>query len=131
HRDLPPPDRLPAGRAVREAGCAQGRRCVRSSTASVCAPRTVGALVHCWGMPIDVSDLELPGLTGLPGYAEGRVPGGALHRLVEELGPATLATDHEVLDYVAAWRRCTSAAAACELAGVVEFVRRPEYVGPD
>jgi len=50
---------------------------------------------------------------------------------LEGLDPATLVTDLEVLDYVAAWRRCTSAAAAGELAGVVEFVRRPEYVGPD
>jgi len=82
-------------------------------------------------MPIDVSDLELPGLAALPGYVDGHVPAGQLHTLLEEIDPATLATDYEVVDYVAACERVASAAAATKLAGVVELVRRPEYVGPD
>src|SRR5689334_6665914 len=82
-------------------------------------------------MSIDVSDLQLPGLGDLPGSADGQVPGWALHRLLDELDPATLATDHEVLDYVAACRRVASQSTARELAATAEFVRRPEYVGPD
>ena len=44
-------------------------------------------------MPIDVSDLELPGLVELPGYADGQVSGAQLHALLEGLDPATLVTD--------------------------------------
>jgi hypothetical protein len=82
-------------------------------------------------MAIDVSDLELPGLCDLPGSVDGQVPGWALHRLLDELDPATLRTDHEVLDYVAAAERLSSAAQARKLTATAEFVRRPEYVGPD
>ena len=88
-------------------------------------------VVHSWGMSIDVADLELPGLAQLPGYVEGRVPAWALSRLVEELDPDTLLTDGQALDFVAASRRLASWATSRELAGTAEFVRRPEYVGPD
>src|SRR6476659_4333712 len=82
-------------------------------------------------MGIDVSDLELPGLVDLPGYADGHVPGGVLCALIDRIDPATLVTDREVVDYIAASRRCASWATSRELAATTEFVRRPEYVGPD
>ena len=82
-------------------------------------------------MPIDVSDLDIPGLTDLPGYADGCVPGPQLAALLDGIDPAALPTDHDVLDYVAATERATSWMQSLGFVGTAEFVRRPEYVGPD
>lgn len=91
-----------------------------ASDAEVSRERVVG---------VDVSGIELEALAELPRVGDDLVDPGLLVTWLLNHPAESLLTDYDVLEHAMVWERMHTFAKAQVTQTVVEFARRPEYIG--